>query len=323
MGDALVIGSCSGNFYVLDRYSGALRWSYDIHQDGKQTSFHGDPLIMGDTALVGTDLSCVPDGVGHVYAFNARAGQLEWKQKFNGIPTPIVKSGDTIFFGSVRGDWYAADANTGVPKWQSEIRSPNPDCKLPRAAVVCGGKIYIVGLDDAIHVIDATSGKLLATVQPPSRPTTALSSYQEQILFGAEDNRIYSFEPTTRKFESVWQLETRPTDRMEISGDSLFLFSSTADGQGFVASLDLKHRKLQWITAAEREWASERPRLWHSQVLAGDCRGHLSAFSVRDGRVLWSQEFQGCIRSIGTSDDLLYIGVQQGMLYAFAPTYNR
>ena len=319
MGDALVIGSCSGNFYVLDRHSGALRWSYDIHQDGKQTSFHGDPLIKGDTALVGTDLSCAPDGVGHVYAFNARARRLEWKQKFNGIPTPIVRSGDTIFFGSIRGDWYAADANTGAPKWQYQIPAPNPDCKLPRAPVILDGKMYIVGLDDAIHIVDTKSGKPLGTVQPPSRPTTALLPHQRQILFGTEDNRIYSFDPATRKFESVWQFEARPADRMQISGDSLLLFLSAADRKGFLASLDLKSRKLRWIKAAEREWASDWPRLWHNQVLAGNCRGHLSAFSVEDGRELWSQEFQGCIRSIGTSDDLLYVGAQQGMLYGFAP----
>ena len=319
MGDALLIGSCSGSFYALDRHSGALRWGYDIHQDGRQTSFHGDPLILGGTALVGTDFSCAPDGIGHLYAFNTRSGRVEWKQKFNGIPTPIVKAGDSLFFGSINGDWYAADANSGVPRWHYQVAAPNPDCKLPRAAVILEGNMYIIGLDDEIHVVDASSGKALDGLHAPSRPTTALLSYDNKVLFGAEDNQIYSFNPVTRKFEAWLQLEATPTDRMDISGDLLFLFLRATDRKGFLASVDLKSKKLRWIKAAEREWASDQPRLWHNQVVAGNCQGHLAAFSSDDGRELWSQEFQGCIRSIGISDDLLYIGAQQGMLYAFAP----
>lgn len=74
MGDSLFIGSCKGSFYAINKSSGAVRWSYDIRNDGNQQSFHGDPLVAGDLILVGTDKSCAPDGIGHVYAFDRATG---------------------------------------------------------------------------------------------------------------------------------------------------------------------------------------------------------------------------------------------------------
>lgn len=64
MEETVFVGSCAGIFYALNKATGELRWSYDIRKDGKQISFHGNPLIVDDMILIGTDHNCVPDGVG-------------------------------------------------------------------------------------------------------------------------------------------------------------------------------------------------------------------------------------------------------------------
>ena len=69
----MFIGSCAGNFYAINKSTGQLRWSYDIRKDGNQQSFHGDPLVTNDLILIGTDRSCDPNGVGHVYAYELSA----------------------------------------------------------------------------------------------------------------------------------------------------------------------------------------------------------------------------------------------------------
>jgi outer membrane protein assembly factor BamB len=74
VGDLLFIGSCAGNFYALNKTTGELKWSYDIRQDGRQVSFHGNPLVINDLILIGTDKSCDPEGIGHVYAFERESG---------------------------------------------------------------------------------------------------------------------------------------------------------------------------------------------------------------------------------------------------------
>jgi len=317
--DLVVIGSCAGKFYVLDRQTGALHWSYDIQQDGKQISFHGDPLVVDTTVIIGTDHSCAPDGIGHVYAFDAKNSTVRWKRKFKGIYTPVVLSGKEIIFGSVADEWYKAELATGVPVWRYQVKMDSPSCGSPRAVVVLEDKVYFVGQDSAIYVLESASGKLSKRIVPPSPPSTALTTYRQQIVFGAEDGRLYSLDPATTKFKAILRWEGKPTGKLQLDGDTLYLFIDGPDKQGQLASVDLATNTLRWTQAAERQWASDKPQLWRGQVLAGNCGGKVSAFAAKDGLELWSTQFQGCVRSIGLSNDLLYIGAQEGMLYAFAP----
>lgn len=320
MGDWLVIGSCAGKFYVFDRKTGAVHWSYDIKQDGNQISFHGDPLVVGSTVIVGTDKSCDPDGIGHVYAFDVENSSVRWKRRFKGISTPVVLSGNDILFGSVVDDWYKAELATGAPLWRYQVKTVNPTCAAPQPPVSLGNKVYLVGQDSAIYVLDSASGTPLRKVQPPSPPTTALSVYHQRLLFGAEDSRLYLLDPTTANARAILQLNGKPTGRLQLDRDLLYLFLSGAEQKGQLASIDLATSTLRWTQTADREWASVKPQIWHGQVLAGNCRGKISAFAAKDGQELWSEQFAGCIRSIGTSSDLLYVGAQEGMLYAFAPS---
>jgi len=73
-----------------------VRWSYDIHQDGNQTSFHGNPLITDQLVLIGTDKSCASGGIGHVYAFDRATGAVRWKYRALSFP------GTSLFIKVVR-----------------------------------------------------------------------------------------------------------------------------------------------------------------------------------------------------------------------------
>src|SRR5258708_9423318 len=246
------MGSCAGTFYVFDRQTGVLRWSYDIHQDGKQTSFRRDPLVLGSTALVGTDLGCAPEGIGHVYAFDLKKNAVRWKQRFQGVYTSVVVSGKEIFFGSVMGDWYKAKLSTGVPVWRYQVKSVDPTCGSPRAPVFAGGKVYILGQDSALHILDAASGKLVRKIQPPSPPATALTIYRDQILFGAEDGRLYAFDLATTQLRALLRLDGRPTGRLEVDGDSLYLFLNGPEQKGQLPSVDLNTNTLRWTQISDR-----------------------------------------------------------------------
>ncbi len=50
----------------------------------------------------------------------------------------------------------------------------------------------------------------------------------------------------------------------------------------------------------------------------GNCRGGMSAFRAADGEPQWNLSLKGCIRSIGSSGNMLFAGVQEGTIYAYA-----
>jgi outer membrane protein assembly factor BamB len=137
--DTVFVGSCAGIFYAFNKGTGELRWSYDIRRDGKQISFHGNPLIVEDMILIGTDYSCAPDGVGHVYAFEIKTGKVRWKYKTTSVPTDVVRIGQNVYFGSFQDSWYALRLRTGELVWNFSIGTSNEDCLLPNHPLLMTG----------------------------------------------------------------------------------------------------------------------------------------------------------------------------------------
>ena len=131
----MFIGSCAGNFYAINKSTGQLKWSYDIRKDGKQQSFHGDPLVTGDLILIGTDRSCDPEGVGHVYAFERDSGKVRWKYRSTSVPTDIIQINSSVYFGSFQEQWSSVDLKTGSLNWSFSTGATNKECDMPKAPV--------------------------------------------------------------------------------------------------------------------------------------------------------------------------------------------
>ena len=51
VGNAVMIGSCAGTLYALDRTTGTPIWRYDTKSDGSAAQFHGEPLLIGDHVI--------------------------------------------------------------------------------------------------------------------------------------------------------------------------------------------------------------------------------------------------------------------------------
>lgn len=112
--------------------------------------------------------------------------------------------------------------------------------------------------------------------------------------------------------------DAKPFGRLVFNGDSLLMFlEDRATKSGYLLSLDPK-LKVKWKQKAVPDWASERPHLWKGYIVAGNCRGELAGLRASDGELQWKLNVKGCIRSIGSSGDLLFAGVQEGTVYAFS-----
>jgi outer membrane protein assembly factor BamB len=103
-----------------------------------------------------------------------------------------------------------------------------------------------------------------------------------------------------------------------LTGDALYVFlENRSDRSGYVVSLNPDLTKLRWQQKSSPDWASERPHAWDGLVLAGNCRGEAEAFRASDGASQWKLNLKGCIRSIGSSEKRIFVGVQEGTVYAY------
>ena len=318
VGDVMFIGSCAGNFYAFNKTTGDVQWSYDIRKDGKQQSFHGDPLVTSDLILIGTDRSCDPEGVGHVYAFERDSGNVRWKYSSTSVPTDIVQVGSNVLFGSFQDQWSSVDLRTGKLNWNFSTGATNPDCHMPKAPVTDGKRFFIAGLDGVVYSLDALSGRVTWKRKLPAAPSAGLALKDKTIYLGTSDQRIYRVNADTGAVISELPLEAKPVGRLAIGNDSLFVFlENSLERIGYIISLDSKLAGVRGKQRSSPDWASERPHLWKESVVAGNCRGELAAFRATDGAPQWNLSLKGCIRSIGSSGNMLFAGVQEGTIYAY------
>ncbi len=316
MGDTVFIGSCAGTFFALDKGSGAKRWAYDIRADGKQTSFHGDPLVDDGIILVGTDYSCAPDGIGHLYAFNIADGTVRWKYKsLVGLSTNVVRVGSNAWVGTVVGDWASVGSRTG--RIHVLIRSPLPKgpCEMPKWLATADDSIVAVGKDNLIYALSNRTSRVRWKVKLPADPSTSPAVQGNEILVGGSDHRVYRLAVRDGTIKSSFPVNGVPVGRPLVAGDVVF-FILDGDDANHGAVTALGRNGALWSAELHRKQSSERPYAWNGTVVVGDCGGTITALRADTGTPAWSVKLEGCIRSIGGDKTSLYVGAQEGTVFA-------
>ncbi len=294
-----------------------MRWSYDIGKDGKQKSFHGNPLITDDLILIGTDLNCVPDGVGHVYAFERSTGKVRWKYQTTSVPTDILRIGPNVYFGSFQDNWYAVALRTGELVWKFSTGSPNESCDMIKSPVADDRHLYITGMDGIVYSLEAASGRVAWKRKLPAAPSTGLALKGKTLFVGASNNQIYRLNAETGTTVAEFPVVAMPFGRITWTANALLLFlDNRSERAGYVVTVDPDLKKARWQQSSAN-WRSERPHAWGDLVVAGNCRGEVEAFQASDGAPQWQLNLKGCISSIGSSEKRMFVGVQEGTLYAY------
>jgi outer membrane protein assembly factor BamB len=342
VGDLVLVGSCSGTFYALDRQTGQLRWSYDAKQDGGPVSFHGDALIAGSLLLIGADSA----KHGGIYAFDLSSGKVRWKYSAQttagdsrGVTTDIVRDGNSIYATAQGDQLLCFDLATGTVRWKFPSKFDGTKFAWSNSPAAAGDIIYFGGQDGVLYALYADSGKVLwqtdlraesqaASVAPGSQilwqqnlPVTVSTS---PVLFGGD---VYAA-TSAGYFYRVRASDGKPLASLNVHGSPWRYVALTPHHlvlmTNDLVSLGLDSLRVQWLNkpptvGTKCQWTMARPYVWRDEVLAGD-NGHLYAYRLTDGTLAWSHDFLGqTIRGIGVTEDTLYVGTLHGMVYAFVP----
>jgi hypothetical protein len=100
---------------------------------------------------------------------------------------------------------------------------------------------------------------------------------------------------------------------------AVLLTNETMDYLSLV-SLDPKLETIRWRQTAAQNWSTSRAFVWKNMVIPGTSSGEVTGYCVVDGTKAWSHTVRGSVRSIGSSDDALYVATKEGSLYALQPT---
>ena len=276
--------------------------------------------------LVASDRGCGPGGGGYLYAFDQKNGSLRWKLLASGPSTSLEQVDDSIVLGTREDEWLSVQLRSGKLSWSFRAGGPDSQCNVPTAPVTDGVDIYLLSRDGTIYALEPKLGRVLWKERPASPATTSLFLYKDVLYFGAADKHVYGLDPANGRKLVQLELPGTPAGRFawgrygEEEVEYVFLVDKEDNhSAGVLAAISDEFERVLWSRTSEREWASERPHLWKDSVIAGNCRGDFAAYRAADGIPLWSDHVKGCIRSFGHDGSMLYIGVQEGTVYAYRP----
>lgn len=323
MGDTLYVGSCSGNFYALDKNTGQLRWSYNIHQDGDQTSFHGDPLVTRDLIIIGTDVG----KQGHVYAFDRATGKVRWKYLVTtasdgdfGVASDIVQKGNSVYAVAQGDDLLCLDIVTGRLRWHFASHFDRTKSEWANSPLLVGNVVFFDGHDGLVYALDAASGKLVWETDLGSPLTTSPVLIADSI-YAATSGHFYRLRAKDGAKLASIPIPGDPWRNVTLADGNLLALSDLGPRKPEdLLCLNIASRRVQWTVAPPGGGGGVAwPYVWHGEVLSSDT-GYLYAYRQTDGSLAWSHDFPGqLVRGVGVTPDMLYLGTMHGMIYAFTP----
>lgn len=313
MEDLVYIGSCSGTFFALDRHNGRTRWSYDVRPNGRETSFHGDALVAESLIVIGSDGGNQQDHGSHIWAFALDSGAVRWVCAVeDGIVSDIVRAGDRLLAITRADSLLCLDLASGRRLWSRAGGSEGSDSEfIYRSPAVAGTLVFFGDNEGKVHALDLVSGRSLWTRPLGATISTGILAMGDELVLADQHGSIHRLDQTTGAVRaSILVGDTFHGPPITI-GDSLVVFA----GDRAIVCVDLAAARVRWTRTLAR-LSSSRPYLWRGSVLAATVKGELFAFRAGDGMPFWSRAFVGMIRGIGQDDRTLYLGTQEGMIYA-------
>ena len=299
------MGSCAGIFYAFDKDTGVIRWKYDTRPD-QNTSFHGNPIVTDDLVVLDADLP-----KGHVYALERATGAVRWKFRADeGVPSDLIRYGDTVFAVTSEDRLVAIDLATGRLRWERFSGADRSDRSYPISPRIAGNAVLFGGRNGLVQALDADTGDVKWTRQLAGRISTPPTLIDGGVYVGSSKGPIYRLNPTTGAIERELALPGQAYGNPTPIENGLVV--SVSDNT-FV-SLDRELTRIRWQRSG-RGWAL-RPLIWKGLIVIGNAAGDLFGFNPHDGSPAWSHHFKGIITSTGASGDVLYIGTQEGMVFA-------
>ena len=307
VGELLYLGSCSGVFYAFERDTGAIRWAHDTANDGPPANFHGDPLVTGETIIVGSD----GGDLGYLYALELKTGNVRWQRPYGrGVATNLYRRGDALYALTMAGELLCLDVASGEERFL--IPAPGPESARLKSSLLLHGERVFYTVGERLLAVDASEGKAVWDLDLGDPANTSLARIGDSLYVGTLPGGVLRIDAKTGKILAVFEAGGMPFGTPRVDGGSLLLL---IDPDRLVSlSPDLE---LQWIGMTDLPISSFRPLLRDGLVLVGDEGGVLHGIDLQDGSVRWRLPFEGALRGLGGAGDILYIGTLPGKIFAY------
>lgn len=270
--------------------------------------------LISSPAIAG-DSAFFGSSNGNFYAVDLKSGQIKWSRKLGPVSVSPAVAGNSVFFGTTSGFVYALDTATGADKWSFPTIEG-----VVSSPVVANGVVYVGSNLGILWAIDANLGKKRWFIQVGNAQAagigTAPAIVENIIYFGSNNGYLYAYDISGAEPVKKWITET---DGLK----PLLSSPAVADGTVYFATetgklhaYDAKTGTKKWAAELEGPSASS-PAVSNGVVYIGANSKKVFAFDAKDGTKKWEFAAEGVITGSPTiASDTVLIGASDTRLYA-------
>jgi len=287
-------------------------WRYDISKDGDQSGFHGRFLLTPELVIVATD----GENEGFVYAFEQSTGDVRWKHDI-GRPAPsgVVRNGDLIYANTQGDSVVALELATGAVRWRFAPAAGPRFGRSIASPTIAGERVVIAGGDGIVYALNARDGRIEWQTEIGAAMTSPVVARDLIYLGIVSENRVIALSADSGS----------RVNEAHSSGSVMSFVPPVAADRGLAAATDATLElwtaglgRLRWQARAPAKFGRS-PVLWNDKLIGGTVRGHVLGYQTIDGRLDSIVQLKGVVTGLAGFDDVLYVGTQEGILYAVRP----
>jgi len=288
-----------------------VKWTFDAGGPVRSS-----PVVVDGTVYVG--------GPTGFHALDAADGNEKWKVDVGGgVVSSACVSDGMVYFGGNNGILFAVDAATGELAWRARGRGP-----LSSSPAVAYGMVFMEGG----VAYDAKTGERVWRIGKSSLSGSEDKRASSVIIDGdymIQNGAFADIETARFVLGSGDSWAGQNCDAMSSDG-TVFNTNSGVGGAVNLPTLSARDRDMKrprWTNAIvmpdqpanERKVVLCSPATWDGKVYIGFDAGVMLAFDAMRGKLLWTYEAGGPIRSaptISAEDGIMYFGSNDGCVNA-------
>lgn len=322
-GNLLYVGSCSGYVFALNLETGKKEWEYYAGD----RSFHGDPLYNDSVLFIPSDWPPFKNDASPIYALHLLTGKLIWKTDMiglselgYGVTTGLIKTSHGIQGVTTQDELVCLSASDGAIRWKFRTKYDTTLSYWNSDPVASGDTVYFAGQDGIVYALNSLDGVVLWKRDIGSPVSTSAVFSSGAIYFGTSDGSIHRIWLGGEKQVSK-KVNGTPGFKMSCTNDAIFFLTAKNEGDYVMKTVhayDLSLDNQLWELQARNNanWSIKKAYPYRDYVIVGDSKGGVYFLESRSGKIVYSFQLEGQIRSLDYDNEMLYIGTINGIVYA-------
>jgi outer membrane protein assembly factor BamB len=251
---------------------------------------------------------------GFIYAVNVLDGSVIWKDSVDqNISSPTMKD-SILYYGSDSrvAKQFAFNGNTGKMIWSININGTS--CYPP---AIIGNSIFFGTHGNRWDEVDNRTGELINEAVCDT-DICCSASVKDDMVFYVEWGKLHAYNSKTKVDKWVFKYMGKAFSAPAIVDNVAYFVSE----EGTIYAIDANTGQLIWkYKTDDSMYRSPSVDSVNGIVTVITTNGHIYAFNIRDGTVIWDIVKKGknnwpIYTHTAIADNIVYVGCADGFIYA-------